>query len=328
MLSLAAVRLRRRPKTAGPAVTRSSETPGSGSFPPARRCQRASGAEPSAWSTSIAAKASATSPTSAACSPSASPIASSCSARSAYRRIDADLVPVARNGQPQDYLINQGWSTGLGDAVARREVQLSIAARATAAIRRARVWPRFPTASADDGLGTGKMDFQFDLIGSREFSEKVELTTVDRLQVPRQSRWLQPDAGLQVGHRRRVTQAARASVDRRNVRRSAVRSGPAFTGSNPAPGMPSQWDPDATRDSSAASSFDRPAASSSAPAWPTPRCITCTAATSSPRKTATSIALACRSASATTRRASRRPRHRAADRADRSRRRRRTARPR
>ena len=33
----------------------------------------------------------------------------------AYRRIDADLVPVARNGQPQDYLINKGWSTGLGD---------------------------------------------------------------------------------------------------------------------------------------------------------------------------------------------------------------------
>ena len=28
-----------------------------------------------------------------------------------YRRIDADLVPVARNGQPQDYLINRGWST-------------------------------------------------------------------------------------------------------------------------------------------------------------------------------------------------------------------------
>src|SRR5688572_21114028 len=32
-----------------------------------------------------------------------------------YRRIDADLVPVARNGQPQDFLINRGWSTGLGD---------------------------------------------------------------------------------------------------------------------------------------------------------------------------------------------------------------------
>ena len=32
------------------------------------------------------------------------------------RRIDADLVPVARNGQPQDYLINKGWSTGIGDA--------------------------------------------------------------------------------------------------------------------------------------------------------------------------------------------------------------------
>ena len=43
------------------------------------------------------------------------------------RRIDADLVPVARNGQPQDYLINKGWSTGIGDCVGRREVQHHLA---------------------------------------------------------------------------------------------------------------------------------------------------------------------------------------------------------
>ena len=35
---------------------------------------------------------------------------------------------------------------------------------------------KLPTASTDDGLGTGKPDFQFDLIGSREFAQKVELT--------------------------------------------------------------------------------------------------------------------------------------------------------
>ena len=52
------------------------------------------------------------------------------------RRIDADLVPVARNGQPQDYLINKGWSTGIGDCVGRREVQHHVAGIERTATRR------------------------------------------------------------------------------------------------------------------------------------------------------------------------------------------------
>ena len=39
-----------------------------------------------------------------------------------------------------------------------------------------RVSVKVPTASTDEGLGTGKLDFQADLIGSREFAQKVELT--------------------------------------------------------------------------------------------------------------------------------------------------------
>ena len=31
---------------------------------------------------------------------------------------------------------------------------------------------KLPTASADDGLGTGKFDFQVDLIGSHEYSRE------------------------------------------------------------------------------------------------------------------------------------------------------------
>ena len=34
---------------------------------------------------------------------------------------------------------------------------------------------KIPSASRDDGLGTGKADFQFDLITSREFAEKIDL---------------------------------------------------------------------------------------------------------------------------------------------------------
>ena len=43
------------------------------------------------------------------------------------RRIDADLVPVARNGQPQDYLINKGWSTGIGDAWVGAKFNITLA---------------------------------------------------------------------------------------------------------------------------------------------------------------------------------------------------------
>src|SRR5262245_55039413 len=32
-----------------------------------------------------------------------------------YRRIDADRRPVAADGQPMDYLVNDGWQTGVGD---------------------------------------------------------------------------------------------------------------------------------------------------------------------------------------------------------------------
>jgi hypothetical protein len=85
------------------------------------------------------------------------------------RRIDADLVPVARNGQPQDYLINKGWSTGIGDAGSARS-SISRLRPSRRLCDGVRVMAKLPTASDDDGLGTGKFDFQFDLIGSHEYS--------------------------------------------------------------------------------------------------------------------------------------------------------------
>ena len=92
------------------------------------------------------------------------------------RRIDADLVPVARNGQPQDYLINKGWSTGIGDAYVGAKFNITSQASSNGYSTALRVMAKLPTASMDDGLGTGKLDFQFDLIGSREFAQKVELS--------------------------------------------------------------------------------------------------------------------------------------------------------
>src|SRR5687767_2087399 len=87
------------------------------------------------------------------------------------RRIDADLVPVARNGQPQDYLINKGWSTGIGDAWVGAKFNITSQASNNGYATALRLMAKIPAASVDDGLGTGKPDFQVDLIGSREFAE-------------------------------------------------------------------------------------------------------------------------------------------------------------
>ncbi|HUQ88217.1 MAG TPA: OmpA family protein [Vicinamibacterales bacterium] len=93
-----------------------------------------------------------------------------------FRRIDADLRPVTYLGQPQDYLINQGWSTGAGDATVGAKFNLRSQTLDNGVAFALRVAAKLPTASRDDGLGTGKADAWFDLIASREFSEKVDLT--------------------------------------------------------------------------------------------------------------------------------------------------------
>ena len=93
------------------------------------------------------------------------------------RRIDADLRPVTYLGQPQDYLINNGWSTGLGDATVGAKFNLRSQATANQVAFALRVAAKIPTARRDDGLGTGKADAWFDLIASREFSQKVDLTS-------------------------------------------------------------------------------------------------------------------------------------------------------
>ena len=92
------------------------------------------------------------------------------------RRIDSDLRPVTYLGQPQDYLINKGWSTGAGDATVGAKFNLRSQTLDNGVAFALRVAAKIPIASRDDGLGTGKPDAWFDLIASREFSQKVDLT--------------------------------------------------------------------------------------------------------------------------------------------------------
>ena len=85
---------------------------------------------------------------------------------------------------------------------------------------------KLPTASYDDGLGTGKLDLLFDLIGSRELQEKVDDRQVAGLQAARQPRGLQPLERLPLRRRRGFPSRSTLQVDRRDHGRGALRPGP------------------------------------------------------------------------------------------------------
>ncbi len=164
------------------------------------------------------------------------------------RRIDADLVPVARNGQPQDYLINKGWSTGLSDAWVGAKFNITSQASSNGYSTALRVMAKLPTASVDDGLGTGKPDFQFDLIGSREIASKLELTASAGIKLRGQPDGYNLTQGFKWGIGGAYPSRSRFRVLGEMHGEALFDQSQTFSGSNPAPGMPREWDPDATRD--------------------------------------------------------------------------------
>ena len=164
------------------------------------------------------------------------------------RRIDADLVPVARNGQPQDYLINKGWSTGIGDAWVGAKFNITSQASNNGYATALRVMAKLPAASQDDGLGTGKFDFQFDLIGSREFKQKVELSADAGIKLRGQPEGYNLTPGFVWGIAGAFPSRSKFRVIGEMKGEALFDQSQTFTGTNPAPGMPREWDPDATRD--------------------------------------------------------------------------------
>ena len=164
------------------------------------------------------------------------------------RRIDADLVPVARNGQPQDYLINKGWSTGVGDAWVGAKFNITSQAASNGYATALRVMAKLPTASFDDGLGTGKADFQFDLIGSREYAEKLELTAAAGIKFRGKPDGYNLTQGFVWGIGASYPSRSRFRVVGEMKGEALFEQSQTYTGTTPAPGMPREWDPDATRD--------------------------------------------------------------------------------
>jgi outer membrane protein OmpA-like peptidoglycan-associated protein len=164
-----------------------------------------------------------------------------------YRRLDADLVPVARNGQPQDYLIRQGWATGIGDVWLGAKFNLLSQATNNGYAIAARVMAKIPSASDDDGLGTGKADFQFDLITSREFAEKVDLAMSTGIRMRGSPDGYNLTNGFKWGIAGAYPSRSRFRVIGEMHGEALFDQEQEYTGSDPAPGMPRAWDPDATR---------------------------------------------------------------------------------
>jgi outer membrane protein OmpA-like peptidoglycan-associated protein len=102
----------------------------------------------------------------------------------AVTRIDRDLrplfLPQASNtgGVVGEHpFVNDGWSGNqLGDIWAGAKINLSSQYRRRPAAFALRGMVKLPTASTDDGAGTGKADVAFDAIVSSEVNERVELS--------------------------------------------------------------------------------------------------------------------------------------------------------
>jgi outer membrane protein OmpA-like peptidoglycan-associated protein len=93
-----------------------------------------------------------------------------------YRRIDADRRPLFSIGTPVDYpRINDGWATGVGDVYLGAKVNITSQARQQPAAFAIRGIVKLPTASGDDGLGSGRPDLLLDAVISREVNDRVEV---------------------------------------------------------------------------------------------------------------------------------------------------------
>ena len=101
----------------------------------------------------------------------------------AVRRIDRDSRPIFFDSQggglANDYpLVNEGWSGNqFGDIWLGAKINLASQFDQKPVAFGVRGLLKIPTASDDDpGVGTGKMDFAFDAIVSKEVNERVELS--------------------------------------------------------------------------------------------------------------------------------------------------------
>jgi len=102
----------------------------------------------------------------------------------AVTRVDRDIrplfvpsIPGAGGVVPQNPLMNDTWSGNqLGDLWLGAKVNLTSQWRQQPAAFAVRGMVKAPTGKEEDGAGTGKADFAFDFIASKEINERAELS--------------------------------------------------------------------------------------------------------------------------------------------------------
>jgi len=94
-----------------------------------------------------------------------------------YRRIDTDRRPLLADGAPvENPNPADGWRTGVGDVYVGAKINLLSQWRQAPMAFAVRGILKLPTASFDDGLGTGKLDVLIDGIASTELPSNVEIS--------------------------------------------------------------------------------------------------------------------------------------------------------
>ena len=104
---------------------------------------------------------------------------------SLVRRIDRDVRPLffptvdsANGGVVNQYpFVNTGWTgSQLGDLWLGGKINITSEHTQKPVAFAVRGMLKLPTASTDDGVGTGKTDFSFDAVVSKELNQRVELS--------------------------------------------------------------------------------------------------------------------------------------------------------
>jgi outer membrane protein OmpA-like peptidoglycan-associated protein len=118
----------------------------------------------------------------------------------AYRRIDTDARPLLAVGAPvENPNPVDGWRTGVGDLFVGAKVNLSSQWRQKPAAFAIRGVVKVPTASFDDGLGTGEPDFLVDGIVSKELPSNVEVSGYGGLAVRGKPNGIDAPGGFRYG---------------------------------------------------------------------------------------------------------------------------------
>ena len=125
-------------------------------------------------------------------------------------RIDRDIrplflssIPLAGGVVPQNPLMSDTWSGNqLGDFWLGAKFNLTSQWRQQPAAFALRGMVKLPTGDDKDGASTGKADFAFDAIVSKEFNERVEFSGYGGYHRPRQPRRGRDDQRLPLGLRR------------------------------------------------------------------------------------------------------------------------------